>query len=40
MDGFQLAAHQDHQAFAGELVENVENAELASIVGAIFNEVI
>jgi len=38
--GIELAIDPDRQAFAGELVEDVEHAEFASIMGAILDEVV
>ena len=40
IDGFEPAVHPDGQALVGELVDDVEHAELASIVGAVLDEVV
>src|SRR5262245_12308730 len=40
IDRLELAGDTDRQAFVGELVEHVEHPILASIVGAILDEVI
>lgn len=40
INGLQLPAHSDGQTFACELVDEVEHAELAAIVGAVLDEVI
>src|SRR3712207_5161911 len=40
INGFQLPVHPDGQAFARELVNDVEHAELASVMGAILDEVV
>ena len=38
--GLQFAGDPDGQARAGELVDDVEHADLAAIVRAVFNEVV
>ncbi len=40
IDRLELAGDTDRQTFVGELVEHVEHPILASIVGAILDEVI
>jgi hypothetical protein len=40
IDCFELAGDTDRQAFVGELVEHVEHPILASIVGAVLDEVV
>src|SRR5262249_27177997 len=40
IDGLELAGDTDRQTFVGELVEHVEHPVLATIVGAILDEVI
>ena len=40
VDGLQLPADPDRQAFPGELVDHVEHAEAPSVVGAILDEVV
>ena len=40
VDRLQLAADPDGQALMGELVHDVEGAELAAIVGPLLDEVI
>ncbi len=40
IDGFQLPVHPNGQALARELVDDVEHAELAPVMGAILNKVI
>jgi len=40
IDSLELAGDTDRQTFVGELVEHVEHPVLASIVGAILDEVI
>jgi hypothetical protein len=36
----QLACHRDRQALVGELIDDVEQLELAAIMGAVLNEVV
>jgi hypothetical protein len=38
--GVQLAIDPDHQALAGELVDQIEHAVLPSVVGSVLDEVI
>ena len=40
IDGLQFAINPDRQAFVSELVDDVEHAELASIMGALLEEVV
>ena len=40
IDRLELAGDTDRQAFMGELVEHVEHAILASVVGAVLDEVV
>ena len=40
VDGLELAVDADRQAFMGELVDDVEHAVLASIMGAVLDEVV
>ena len=40
IDGLELAIHPDGQALMGELVDDVEQADLAPIMGAILDEVV
>jgi hypothetical protein len=40
IDRLELSADADRQAFMGELIDDVEHAELAPLVGAVLNEVI
>ena len=40
IDRFELAGDTDRQAFMGELVEHVEHPILASVMGAVLDEVI
>jgi hypothetical protein len=40
IDRLELAGDTDRQAFMGELVEHVEHAVLASVVGAVLDKVV
>src|SRR5262249_37760074 len=40
IDRLELAGDTDRQAFMGELVEHVEHPILASVMGAVLNEVV
>ena len=40
VDGFEPARHPDGQAFVGELVDDVEHADPAPVVGAVLDEVV
>jgi hypothetical protein len=40
VDGFEPAGHTNGQAFMGELVDNVEHADPAPVVGAVLDEVV
>ena len=40
IDGLELAGDLDRQAFVGKLVDHIEHAILASIVGAVLDEVV
>src|SRR5215204_4295243 len=40
VDGFKPSCHVDGQAFVGELVDDVEHAEPAPVVGAVLDEVV
>ena len=40
VDSLELAVDTDRQAFVGELVEDIEHAEPAAVMGAILDEVI
>src|SRR5690606_6510480 len=40
IDSFQLPVHSDGQAFPCELVDDVEHAELAPVMGAILDKVV
>ena len=40
IDGFEPAGDPDRQALVGELVDDVEHAELAPLVGAVLDEVV
>ena len=40
VDRLELAVDPDRQAFAGELVDDVEHAELAAVMGAVLDEVV
>ena len=40
VDGLQLPAHPDGDAFPCELIDHVEHAEFSSIVGSILDEVV
>ena len=40
VDGFEPARYPDGQAFVGELVDDVEHAEFASVMGALLDEVV
>ena len=40
VDRIQLAVHPDGQALPGELVDDVEQAELAPVMGALLDKVV
>src|SRR6185295_6811490 len=40
VDGLQLAIHPDGQTLVREFIDHIEHPELASIVGAVLDEVI
>ena len=40
IDRLELAGDTDRQAFVGELVEHVEHPILASVMGAVLDEVV
>ena len=40
VDGLELAVDADRQALMGELIDDIEHAVLASIMGAVLDEVV